>query len=388
MRKFNEGESVRVFLNALHSKSGGGVTYLSNILPQLAKDNNLKIHVCINQSQIPLFPGLFKYSKKTDLFECLLPNIKTHVVSFQNSFWKTIAYEQFKMPFLIRNVNADVTFSPANYGPLFAPHPILLLRNALSVAFVERRFKKLLYWGFLYIGTVLSVFSATKVIVVSNFAKKASIGKLAKITPGKFYKIGHGVSTRFQPLSFDLRSQTQLLTVSDLYIQKNLHTLLKAVSLVIKKNPLIKLTIVGDPIDDDYSQYLISLVAKLNIEEVVTFAGRMGPDQLCDLYQQCAVFVFPSTVETFGNPLLEALASGAPVACSSAPAMIEVAHDAAIYFDPLNDEEIATVLIKLLSSPDKRKILSDMGVDRAKLFSWRQTAESTAAVFKAAARSK
>ena len=76
------------------------------------------------------------------------------------------------------------------------------------------------------------------------------------------------------------------------------------------------------------------------------------------------------------------------MACSSAPAMLEVANDTAIYFDPLNVKEIATVLIELLGSPEKRKILSYLGADRAKLFSWEQTAKSTAAVFKAAARKK
>ncbi len=378
-------QPLKVFINALHSKSGGGITYISNIIPLLARRSDLDIHICFNRTQLPLFPQLFEFLPQTGQFQCILPNVKVHIVDFRHTFWQTLLFEQFKIPFLVHKINVDVTFSPANYGPIFVPRAVLLLRNALSVAFVERRVFKRLYWVFLYLGTLLSVFTANRVISVSHYAKKASIGVFEKCFPAKFSIVPHGVSRIFQPSSFELRSETEILVVSDIYVQKNLHTLLKALSLVIKEKPSTKLQIVGRPVDMNYFEELHDLTSALKIEDCVTFVGEVGIKRLCELYQRCAVFVFPSTVETFGNPLLEALASGAPVACSRIPATLEVAGDAAKYFDPLYIEGIADVLLEMLSDPVKRKQLSHIASDRAKKFSWDQAAKDTADVFRVAA---
>ena len=139
-----DDRSVTVLFNALHSKSGGGLTYLNNILPWMARDRDIDLHLCIHEDQRVHLPDP-------------LENITVHSLNFQQGFWRLLIREQIDIPRLAKRIGADVTFSPANYGPLLAPNSVVFLRNALSVAFVERRLVQLGYWALVYLGTFLSL---------------------------------------------------------------------------------------------------------------------------------------------------------------------------------------------------------------------------------------
>ena len=80
----------------------------------------------------------------------------------------------------------------------------------------------------------------------------------------------------------------------------------------------------------------------------VEFLGHVENNQLKELYKNCSVFTFPSTVETFGNPLFEAMACGCPIVCSNAAAMPEIAGDAVVYVDPLVPNEISKAIARFL----------------------------------------
>ena len=110
--------------------------------------------------------------------------------------------------------------------------------------------------------------------------------------------------------------------------------------------------------------------------------GRLSTDVLADLYRRCALFVFPSLAETFGNPLLEAMACGAPVVSSRATAMPEVLGDAAVFFDPLDVEGMGAAIGRVLGDGDLRRRLGEKALARAQAFSWETTAQRTAGVIK------
>ena len=148
--------------------------------------------------------------------------------------------------------------------------------------------------------------------------------------------------------------------------------------------PGIVLKIAGRPIDDDYFQELKKIVAEKNLDGAVQFLGGVTPEELVKLYQCCGVFVFSSTVETFGNPLVEAMACGAPIACSNTAAMPEVVGNAAEFFDPGSVESMAVAIKRLLDDEERRQDLSQKALKRAKAFSWQLTAEKTLAVIKEA----
>ena len=135
---------------------------------------------------------------------------------------------------------------------------------------------------------------------------------------------------------------------------------------------------------EDYFQGLKSMVADYKLDEDIQFLGGISSEELLKLYQSCGIFVFPSTVETFGNPLVEAMACGASIACSNTAAMPEVVGDAAEFFDPNNVESIAQVINKLLKNEGLRQSLSKKALKRAKAFSWQNTADKTLAVIKKA----
>ena len=169
-----------------------------------------------------------------------------------------------------------------------------------------------------------------------------------------------------------------ILAVSDIYIQKNYHTLIQAFGLVHKENPELKLVIVGREIDEFYSRSVREMANALRVTDAVEFLGHVNPSELSKLYENCHIFVFPSTVETFGNPLLEAMSFGLPIACSNTAAMPEVIGDAGLLFDPRNVADIARAIKKLHADPVLREELGISASTRAREFSLSRTATATA----------
>jgi len=366
-------EPLRFLLNGLHSKSGGGLTYLKNILPVMARDRQVDLHLCVHKDQKPSLPEN-------------LEDISVHFMDFPQGFWRLQLHEQIGVPKLAKKIGARATFSPANYGPLWAPNPVLLLRNALSVAFVERRPVKLAYWALVYVGTVLSLLTSRRAITVSDYARRAAGGGVMGFFKGRLSVVPHGVSEIFSPPKKGAKRQKFLLAVSDIYVQKNLKNLLYAVARLGKDHPDIFLRIAGRPVDEEYFAELKKIVSREKLDGMVEFLGGVSPKVLVSLYQSCGVFVFPSTVETFGNPLVEAMACGAPIASSNTAAMPEVLGDAAEYFDPGNVQNMAETIGRLMSDRARCRDLSAKAEKRAKHFSWKKTAESTLRIIKEAAR--
>jgi glycosyltransferase involved in cell wall biosynthesis len=363
---------VTLLINGLHSKSGGGVTYLNNILPLLGCMVDVDVHLCIHKDQ-------------REILNVNVPGVTVHELSFATGFWKLLWREQIDVPRLAKRIGAMVTFSPANYGPIFAPKLVILLRNSLSVGLFERRISKISYWLLLYLATSLSLLFSIRAIAVSDYARATASGGLLNIFKGRISIVPHGVDERFSESNNEVKRESFVLAVSDLYVQKNFHRLLGAISLLREKFPTIMLKIAGRAIDEDYYASLLSEIEHLGISDHVEFLGHVTPDKLVDLYQRCGVFIFPSLVETFGNSLVEAMASGAPIATSRAAAMPEVAGEGALYFDPTDIDDIAEILGSLLESDKLRRDLGQKALQKAELYSWPITANKTLAVLRDAA---
>jgi glycosyltransferase involved in cell wall biosynthesis len=109
--------------------------------------------------------------------------------------------------------------------------------------------------------------------------------------------------------------------------------------------------------------------------------GYIQSRDLPAVYRSATVTIFPSIYEGFGLPILESQASGTPVITSSTSSMPEVGGDASIYVDPYNSRDIAEALRGLLSSSSLQKQLRDLGMKRAKQFTWEKTARETLKIF-------
>lgn len=362
---------LRIVINGSHAKSGGGVTYLQRLIPELAKQPSLELHLFLHRDQFDLFYPLSDQLQVT-LFEHSL------------GFWKTLWWEQVSLPMLAWAMGADAVFSPANYGPLFARNHVILLRNSTSVIRLTKRPRPMFYWGLLSVATLLSLLMAKRAIAVSNYAAHILTFGFRRLFSRKLDVVYHGTQMPAMIRSNNADQGHSILAVSDIYVQKNYHSLIRAFALVRRKNPNLSLFIVGREIDKHYSREIRGMATSLEIHDAVKFLGHLDPVALNQLYEKCHLFVFPSTVETFGNPLLEAMSFGAPIACSNAAAMPEVIGDAGVLFDPNDEEDIAEKIMQLLGDPFLRVDLGKKASSRARGFSLSRTAIATAGVLQKA----
>ncbi|MEE2745465.1 MAG: glycosyltransferase, partial [Pseudomonadota bacterium] len=126
-----------------------------------------------------------------------------------------------------------------------------------------------------------------------------------------------------------------------------------------------------------YLHEITESIRRYGLEDAVEFLGKKTTEELVQLYQECAIFVFPSTVETFGNPLVEAMACGTPIASSNSSVMPEILGDAAEFFEPLDPQDIASAVGNLLRDQEQQEVLVSNALQRAKHFSWEDTAQKT-----------
>jgi glycosyltransferase involved in cell wall biosynthesis len=124
--------------------------------------------------------------------------------------------------------------------------------------------------------------------------------------------------------------------------------------------------------------------ATLGISASVRFIGAVAEPDLAALYSGAQLFVFPSECEGFGLPVIEAMACGTPVACSTAASLMEIAGDAALPFAPHDVDAMAAAIGSLLADADLRKDLSRRGIQRAAQFSWNETAHLTLSAYRRA----
>lgn len=126
---------------------------------------------------------------------------------------------------------------------------------------------------------------------------------------------------------------------------------------------------------------LCRLIAKRGLGERITFAGFVADNDLPALYSGASAFIFPSLYEGFGIPPLEAIACGVPVITSTASSLPEVVGNAGLLVDPLDETALAQAMARVLSDTDLAERLSHEGLERAKQFTWSETARLTYEVY-------
>jgi glycosyltransferase involved in cell wall biosynthesis len=127
------------------------------------------------------------------------------------------------------------------------------------------------------------------------------------------------------------------------------------------------------------------LVEELGLGECVRITGWVPRDELYALFRGAWAFVYPSTFEGFGMPVLEALAAGIPTCCSDIPPLREVAADAVVFFDPSSDDDLLRAMTEVTSDTELRARLAHRGREHAADFSWAACAKTTLDVIEEAA---
>jgi len=173
-----------------------------------------------------------------------------------------------------------------------------------------------------------------------------------------------------------------LLFVSSLLPYKNCEGLLRAFAAARSELGDRQLAVVGPGRDVAYVAELKALAEQLGIADDVVWVGGVPLEETVQFYRAADVFVYPSFNETFGLPILEAMATGCPVVTSDTSAMPETAGGCALLADPHDPESIADALVKACGPEGER--LRASGLERAAEFTWDATAERTLDVYREA----
>jgi glycosyltransferase involved in cell wall biosynthesis len=170
-----------------------------------------------------------------------------------------------------------------------------------------------------------------------------------------------------------------ILAVGVLQPRKNLARLVEAFAAIAREVPH-RLVLVGKEgwaYDD-----LQAAIARAGLGSRIVFTGYVPDADLPGFYNAADVFVYPSLYEGFGLPPLEAMQCGTPVIAGDTSSLPEVVGDAGILVDPRDSSKIAAALVDLLRDKNARARLRAFGLERAKRFSWEETARQTVAVYR------
>ncbi len=295
-----------------------------------------------------------------------------------------------ELPALARETQASLIHC-TYVAPPFSPVPTVVTVHDLSFL----RWPEAFTWrdrALLSTAVPYCARRAAALIVPSAHARDEMVGLLG-VPEQRIHVTPEGCAARFAPAPAELRDEAlrrygidgpYVLAVGNLQPRKNLDRLLSAWRLLRDSEGLSGCTLVLAGGYHGRRAPVARLVEHHGLSREVLLAGYVHEEHLPALYSAATVFVHPSLYEGFGLPVLEAMACGAPVACSRAASLPEVAGEAAVLFDPLDVEAIAAALGALLADEKSRTVFAARGRARAEQFSWRDCARRTLAAYEAA----
>lgn len=191
----------------------------------------------------------------------------------------------------------------------------------------------------------------------------------------------HNVTGTLSNLShvYGLGESAYILHVGGGEPRKNISTLLEAYAMLGDLRSHYKLLLVGAM--GPWKEQIMRQVKQLQLQDSVIAADYVTYEELQVLYQNAALFVYPSLYEGFGIPPLEAMSSGVPVITSNTSSLPEIVGDAAVMIDPMCPQDFMTSIAIALTNVEFRKELIKKGLARAKKFSWEQAARDTLAIY-------
>jgi glycosyltransferase involved in cell wall biosynthesis len=296
------------------------------------------------------------------------------------------------VPAIAERRSLDVLHSPANIGPPVAPR-VARVVTLLDLIWLHER----LAWDSSVAGRAMGALSrssarrADRVIAISHAARDDFVATLG-LDPERIDVTPLGVQPPppEQPeLVANLRQKLALdngqvvLCVAQKRPYKNLETLIRAAA-QLEERPTVVL--VGAP--TPHEEELKALAEDLCVYEQVRFLGWVSEPELEALYRLATCFVLPSLIEGFGLPVLEAMARDVPVACSDRTATAEVAGDAALLFDPTDQQAVTDSIRRILREGELARSLVERGRERVRLYTWERTAEATLESYRHAVAAK
>jgi glycosyltransferase involved in cell wall biosynthesis len=370
---------THLLINALSASAGGGLTYVRNVLPQLALRDDVRTTLLVGEA---LRSEIKESNRVTVLAE-----------SSPASSAGRFLYEQFHLPTLIRRCGPDVLLSTGNFAVFRSPVPqILLSRNALYLS--SDFFRDVRERGDyrLWIDTEVKGALARWSIRAADCTvapSEAFAGELRQWAAKDVTCIHHGfdheafcneaatLPQHVQARVASTEGALRILFVSHYNYYRNFETLIRAIAILKKKlHPqAVRLILTCKLISlDNPGSYqadtAAALVRHLKLGEEVVELGAVPYPALHHLYRSCDVYATPAYAETFAHPLVEAMASGLPVIASDLPVHREICGEAAQYFPRFSADDLAARIIQVSESPDQQAAMRAKGLSRSRDFSW------------------
>jgi glycosyltransferase involved in cell wall biosynthesis len=353
-------------IDASNLRAGGGRTHLIELLAH--GDGNLGA-----------FDRVVVWGSRETL--ALLPDrrwiARVHEPMLDQRLAARLWWQQIMLPRRARDV--DVVFAPGGLARRTARPTVVMSRNLLPFEDdVRARYggRLRLKLEVLRHAQARSFTTADGVIFLTDHARQTVCASLPR-PPRRVATVPHGVSERFFQDRHPGDRALRLLYVSTVSLYKHQGELVDAVEIVRRELP-VELVLVGPDDGTGAADTLRARIAQVDPNrEYLRYEGSVPFERVHELYAGCDVFVFASACENMPNALLEAMASGAAIACSQAGPMPEILGDAGVYFDPTSPLHIAREIRRLAGDPALRARLGTRARERAAAFTWERCARDT-----------
>ena len=369
---------MKLGINASRARSGGAYTHLTGLLSEAKpatygfSEVHLWAHAKLLES-LPNYSWLHKHNFDKS----------------EKSMGRQLLWERFELPKQL-NVNKCEVLLNIDAGSLCRFRPsVTMSRDMLSYEPGEmarygmsKAWLRLLSLKFVQNA---SLRAATGVIFLTRYAGsiiQQSTGKLAQIA-----YIPHGVSDAFRRVKLKEPRQNQdnyrvkCLYVSNIAPYKHQWHVVSAVKKLRDKGVNLGLTLTGGGAAAKANDSMRRLNDALDVadpnREFVQVLGYIDQKDLPDLLSQADIFVFASSCENMPNTLVEAMATGLPIACSNRGPMPEMLDDGGVYFDPENCDSIASAIEELALDPELRARNSARARELSSPYSWSNCADRT-----------
>jgi len=339
---------------------------------------------------------IFLRKERWNNYQAQNSNFKKVLTDYRWYGWK----EQIFLPLKLKKYKLDLVHFTHFNVPIFYRGKFIVTIHDLTLRHFptyKKNFKNLIFYPFKNLAYKIvfkhAIKNSEKIIAISEYTKK-DILKYYKVNPDKIKVIYEGVPENFKfqisnfksnpNLKFQIK-KPYLLYMGNAYPHKNLKRLILTFNKLNQepkiRNQGYKLVLVGQ---EDYFYKKLKLEIrnlKLEIGDKIIFPGFISDEGLDVIYRAADLYVFPSLSEGFGLPPLEAMTRGVPVASSNATCLPEILGSGAIYFNPLDIDDIAETIKKVLINENLRKELIKKGFEQIKKYSWKKMAEKTSKLY-------
>lgn len=320
---------------------------------------------------------------------CLTESDHMHIIELRCPTYPL--WEQIALPRAVRKLGADLLHCTSNTAPLWCSVPLILTLHDIIYLEPRQHRSPSLYqemgWHYRRLVVPRILKKCRKIITVSRFECNR-IRETLHLPEEQITAVYNGYSTHFHKMEHPDREIVRKYIPEEGFLfflgntdpKKNAARTLKAYSLYLEQSAVKRPLLIAD-LKEEYIDDLLRQEGITAIKPYLSFPGYIDNRDLATLYNAAFAFLYPSLRESFGIPMLEAMACGTPVITSNTSAMPEVAGPGAILVNPQEPREIADALLRLEHDSDFYRRQADYGLERVKLFSWRNTADEYAALY-------